>query len=150
VQIVAVAHPPSLPAGAMLGSYERIRKDRMWMPVLSTMEEGCWCEDKQEVADFKRELASLAKAGTRLLSVTTIRRLQACFWPLVSHTQPKTHYLTHTTQMMHSTNPEPDWGIHSHSQCVRFRQLLLSQANWMSVNLCWCYLMLILSDVGFI
>ena len=48
------------------------------------MEEGSWSQSAQEAVDFKHELASMTKAGSRLLPLRIVRRLQACFASLVS------------------------------------------------------------------
>ena len=70
---------------SILESYEQMRQDVMWVPIISAMPDGGWSDNSQDVDFFKSDLALLAKSSTRLLSVSTIRRLQACFSPLVCH-----------------------------------------------------------------
>ncbi len=61
-----------------------MRDDRQWGAVIAGLEDNCWLADKEQAAAaFKRELSTLARAGTRLLPASVVRRLLACFSPLV-------------------------------------------------------------------
>ncbi|DBA75482.1 TPA: hypothetical protein ACH3X1_010733 [Trebouxia sp. C0004] len=70
---------------SMLGSYEHMRQDPFWMPVITAMKEGSWCSGGAKfAARFKAELATVARSASKcIMSANVIRRLQACFSPLV-------------------------------------------------------------------
>ena len=77
-------------ADTMLESYEHMRQDPFWMPVITDMKEGSWCDGgAKTAASFEDELAALARSGPKcILSASVIGRLQACFCPLVSCYSP--------------------------------------------------------------
>ncbi len=61
-----------------------MRDDRQWGAVIAGLEDNSWlAHQEQAAAAFKRELSVLARTGTRLLPVSVVRRLLACFSPLV-------------------------------------------------------------------
>ena len=68
-----------------------MRDDRQWGAVIAGLEDNCWLASREQVAAaFKRQLSILARTGTRLLPASVVRRLLACFSPLVG-------WLTSTT-----------------------------------------------------
>ena len=67
-----------------LDGYERMRADSQWGAVIAGLEDDSWLAHKEQAAAaFKRELSTLARAGNRLLPASVVRRLLACFSPLV-------------------------------------------------------------------
>ncbi len=61
-----------------------MRDDRQWGAVIAGLEDNSWLAHKEQAAAaFKRELSTLARAGNRLLPASVVRRLLACFSPLV-------------------------------------------------------------------
>ncbi len=67
----------------MLDSYEAMRKDPVWIPVIAGLEAASWCNgDKEVVVEFRKHLIAIGK--TAQLPLTVVRRLQTCFSPLVS------------------------------------------------------------------
>ena len=62
-----------------------MRDDRQWGAVIAGLEDNSWCAHKEQAAAaFKRELSTLStRAGSRLLPASVVRRLLACFSPLV-------------------------------------------------------------------
>ncbi len=61
-----------------------MRADRQWGAVIAGLEENSWFAHKEQAAAaFKRELSALARTGNRLLPASVVRRLLACFSPLV-------------------------------------------------------------------
>ncbi len=61
-----------------------MRDDHQWGAVNAGLEDNSWLARKQQAAAaYKRKLSTLARIGTRLLPVSVVRRLLACFSPLV-------------------------------------------------------------------
>lgn len=73
-------------AESLLASYEHMRQDPFWMPVMTVRKEGSWCDGGAKfAAKCQDELLAVAKSGHKcILSANVIRRLQTCFSPLVS------------------------------------------------------------------
>jgi len=84
-------------ADTLLESYEHMRQDPFWMPVITAMKEGSWCDGGAKVvARFKAELATVATPDSKcIMSANVIRRLQACFSPPVSCNSPDRTALLH-------------------------------------------------------
>ena len=74
----------------MLASYEYMWQDPFWVPLVTAMKEGSWCDGgAKSAAKFEDELEAVARSGSKcILSANVIRRLQACFSPLVSCYSP--------------------------------------------------------------
>ncbi|KAL0021777.1 hypothetical protein WJX79_009116 [Trebouxia sp. C0005] len=70
---------------SLLASYEHMRQDPFWMPVMTVRKEGSWCDGGAKfAAKCQDELLAVAKSGHKcILSANVIRRLQTCFSPLV-------------------------------------------------------------------
>lgn len=76
---------------SILEAYGRIRDDRQWGAVIAGLEDNSWLATKEQAAAaFKRKLSILARTGTRLLPASVVRRLLACFSPLVLDQPDKT------------------------------------------------------------
>ena len=89
-----------------------MRDDHQWGAVIARLEENSWSAYKEQAAAaFKRELSTLARAGTRLLPASVARRLLACFYPLV-------RWLTSTT-----CSASRFAVVHAHSSVVIVLQL---------------------------
>jgi len=79
-------------AEMVVKGFENMRDDVMWSPVIAGLAEGCWADSRQQALDFKHQLASMSKKECRVLPAGVVRRLRACFAPLVSSLPCKCAY----------------------------------------------------------